>query len=222
MRSTVNSTSGADKPMAAWTISHLLLVRLSEFTVVSKIILIFSPSETSAFAYGDPHFITFDGMQYTFNGKGYYVLLMSDHPQNRLMVQARMEQPPKTLCKSFIPPVCITAKIESSYDFLGNTYPNATVITAVAVQENDSDVIQISARKDFRRWRYKMDIQINGGYRMTDSPEMKWQQFRGLPVSVSCVFLSFYCASSTVCYYCQGYHSSVLQEIWINQSCTSS
>lgn len=38
---------------------------------------------------GDPHFITFDGSMYTFNGKGEYVLLHS--PQYQLTVQGRTE-----------------------------------------------------------------------------------------------------------------------------------
>lgn len=39
---------------------------------------------------GDPHFITFDGLSYTFNGKGEYNLVSS--PVRELSVQARTEQ----------------------------------------------------------------------------------------------------------------------------------
>uniref|UniRef100_A0A3B4FJG8 Sushi domain containing 2 n=1 Tax=Pundamilia nyererei TaxID=303518 RepID=A0A3B4FJG8_9CICH len=39
---------------------------------------------------GDPHFITFDGLRYTFNGKGEYYLVSS--PAKGLSVQARTEQ----------------------------------------------------------------------------------------------------------------------------------
>lgn len=39
---------------------------------------------------GDPHFITFDGLSYTFNGKGEYYLVSS--PDKELSVQARTEQ----------------------------------------------------------------------------------------------------------------------------------
>lgn len=43
----------------------------------------------SASVLGDPHFITFDGSEYTFNGKGEYVLLHS--PKHQLEVQGRTE-----------------------------------------------------------------------------------------------------------------------------------
>ncbi len=42
--------------------------------------------------FGDPHFYTFDGMPYTFNGKGEFVLVRSDSPEVKLDVQGRFEQ----------------------------------------------------------------------------------------------------------------------------------
>ena len=42
--------------------------------------------------FGDPHFYTFDGMPYTFNGKGEFVLARANSPRVKLDVQGRFEQ----------------------------------------------------------------------------------------------------------------------------------
>jgi hypothetical protein len=52
-----------------------------------------------AVAYGDPHLITFDGKDYTFNGKGEFTLFRSKRHNFRL--QARFEQPPNATCKLY-------------------------------------------------------------------------------------------------------------------------
>jgi hypothetical protein len=51
-----------------------------------------SPSIGAVF--GDPHVATFDGLEYTFNGKGEFVLVRVDDVKDKLDVQARFEQLP--------------------------------------------------------------------------------------------------------------------------------
>lgn len=70
---------------------------------------------SSAVVFGDPHFITLDGLSYSFNGKGEYTLVYSEVKQ--LTVQGRTE------------PVDGTIK--------------ATKMTAVAMREASSDIIEV-------------------------------------------------------------------------------
>ncbi|XP_071766455.2 sushi domain-containing protein 2-like [Centroberyx gerrardi] len=66
--------------------------------------------------FGDPHFITFDDVSYSFNGKGEYSLVISDDKQ--LTIQGRTEPVNGTLIK-------------------------ATKLSAVAMREASSDIIEV-------------------------------------------------------------------------------
>ncbi|XP_070759880.1 sushi domain-containing protein 2 [Enoplosus armatus] len=68
---------------------------------------------------GDPHFITFDGLSYTFNGKGEFYLVSS--PDRELSVQARTGQ----------------VKLKNG------TLSNATWLSSVAMKDKASDVIEV-------------------------------------------------------------------------------
>ncbi|XP_058473358.1 sushi domain-containing protein 2-like [Solea solea] len=70
---------------------------------------------SSAVVFGDPHFITFDGVSYSFNGRGEYTLVNS--AKKKLTIQGRTE------------PVNATIK--------------ATQLTAVAMREASSDIIEV-------------------------------------------------------------------------------
>ncbi|XP_061888061.1 sushi domain-containing protein 2-like isoform X1 [Entelurus aequoreus] len=69
-----------------------------------------------AVVFGDPHFITFDGVRYSFNGKGEYRLLTS--AGKGLAVQGRTEP-------------------------VNGTAVNATKLSSVAMKEASSDVIEV-------------------------------------------------------------------------------
>lgn len=86
-----------------------------------------------ALLFGDPHVITLDGLQYTYNGAGEYVIL--DALDGELLLHARTEPAERAD---------------------GGT-PVGTVFTALAMRARDSDVIEIQ-RSTFRGLR----VLVNG------------------------------------------------------------
>ena len=73
-----------------------------------------------ASAFGEPHFVTVDGMNYTFNGCGWYTYFKAEIPgmnESKLIVQVRTTR-------------------------VGDV--NATGFTGIAVQEGNSEVIQVN------------------------------------------------------------------------------
>uniref|UniRef100_A0AAV2MQI1 Sushi domain containing 2 n=1 Tax=Knipowitschia caucasica TaxID=637954 RepID=A0AAV2MQI1_KNICA len=73
----------------------------------------------AAVVLGDPHFITFDGFHYTFNGEGEYSLVSS--PDKELHIQARTEK--------------VKLKNGSS--------ASATQLCSVAMKEGNSDIVEV-------------------------------------------------------------------------------
>ncbi|KAK7933417.1 hypothetical protein WMY93_004313 [Mugilogobius chulae] len=73
----------------------------------------------AAVVLGDPHFITCDGLNYTFNGKGEYSLVVSPHKE--LNIQVRTEK----------------VKLKSGSSV------NATQLSSVAMREGSSDVVEV-------------------------------------------------------------------------------
>ncbi len=55
----------------------------------------------------------------------------------------------------------------------------ATVITGVVARDNQSATVQVFARKEFRRWRYKMDLYVGGKRVNFDEPHKKFHNFKG-------------------------------------------
>ncbi|KAL3266307.1 hypothetical protein HHI36_010485 [Cryptolaemus montrouzieri] len=111
--------------------------------------------------YGDPHFITFDGLEYTFNGKGEFVLVKTNVASQRLEVQARFQQMPK------------------------NEYGEvkATQLTSVVMRGNSSTIIEVRIRPKEARWRYRLDVIADRTKRIYfDRPSLKFQHFPGLTV----------------------------------------
>ena len=88
----------------------------------------------SAFVYGDPHFVTLDGLGYTFNGKGEYVLIETNDTDTSFTLQGRMTE--------------VTTAA-------GMPLP-ATVLSALVAKQTDSDTVQ------FEISRLGIDVLVNG------------------------------------------------------------
>lgn len=74
-----------------------------------------------ATVFGDPHLYTFDGLPYTFNGKGEFVLVRANTPRVKLDVQGRFEQVQ-----------------DSPYGEV-----KASMLTAVAARDNVSSTVEV-------------------------------------------------------------------------------
>ncbi|ETN77108.1 hypothetical protein NECAME_11266, partial [Necator americanus] len=86
---------------------------------------------------------------------------MMKSPRHDFMLQARFEQPPETLWEERV---------------------RSTVMTGLAVRDNQSSVVQVFARKDHRRWRYRTDVYVDGERIFFDMPWKKIQTFSGVTI----------------------------------------
>ncbi|XP_050174547.1 sushi domain-containing protein 2 [Myiozetetes cayanensis] len=103
----------------------------------------------AASAFGDPHFLTFDGLNFTFNGLGEYVLLESD--LTSLRVQGRTQQ-------GRLP---------------NGTGAQGTGLSAVAMQENNSDVIEVRYSED-------LNLEVLLNQKVLNFSEQTWMDLKGL------------------------------------------
>nr|KAF6275293.1 sushi domain containing 2 [Pipistrellus kuhlii] len=108
-----------------------------------------------ASAFGDPHFVTFDGANFTFNGRGEYVLLES--ALTRLSVQGRAE--PRTAPQG--------------------RQERGTGLTAVAVREEDSDVVEV------RLAAGAGPLQVLLNQEVLSFAEQNWMDLKGMFLSVA-------------------------------------
>ena len=93
-------------------------------------------SSTTACVYGDPHIITLDGLKYTFNGKGEFILI--DDVANRFTLQGRMIQ-----------------AISSN-----QTLSRGTVFSTVVAKQNNSDAVQFEINED----GVTLDVLVDGNF----------------------------------------------------------
>ncbi|KAK4813058.1 hypothetical protein QYF61_007560, partial [Mycteria americana] len=103
----------------------------------------------AASAFGDPHFLTFDGLNFTFKGQGEYTLVESD--LTSLRVQARTQQA----------------------QFPNGTGAQVTGLSAVAMQENNSDVIEV-------RYSQGLNLEVLLNQKVISFSEQSWMDLKGL------------------------------------------
>ncbi|XP_040859514.1 sushi domain-containing protein 2 [Ochotona curzoniae] len=108
-----------------------------------------------ASAFGDPHFVTFDGTSFTFNGRGEYVLMEAS--TTKLRVQARAQ--PGTMSDG--------------------TMARATGLTSVAVQEQDSDVVEVRLAEGTGV------LQVLLNQEVLSFAEQNWLDLKGMFLSVA-------------------------------------
>ncbi|GFS95561.1 protein mesh [Nephila pilipes] len=113
-----------------------------------------------ASALGDSRFLTFDRVNYTFNGKGEFVLTRVNDRMHKLDVQGRFEQ--------FQPKYYYMPKI------------NRTHLMAVAAKENVSSVVEFRVRPSVARWQYQMYVIVDNEYVYFWDNKLRVQFFRGV------------------------------------------
>lgn len=108
--------------------------------------------------YGDPHFVTFDDVEFTFNGKGEFVLVKSKKQNDNFEVQGRFEQ-----------------MDQNAYGEV-----RATQLTAVVARGNRSATVEVRSRPFDARWRYRLDVIVDKRLLYFDRPSLKFQHFPGI------------------------------------------
>ena len=108
----------------------------------------------AASIFGDPHVITFDRFNYTFEGKGEFVLVHADNPVHKLDVHGRFEQrSPST---------------------------NSTHLAAIAMRDNISSIVEFRIRPTAARWQYHMFIIADKEYYFFWDTNMRSINLRGV------------------------------------------
>jgi hypothetical protein len=110
--------------------------------------------------FGDPHIMTFDNLQYTFNGMGEFVLVRGNNGRERVDVQGRFEQVPRNVYGPVM----------------------ATQLTSIVARGNTSTVIEVRLRPQHAQWRYRLDVFADGRRIFFDRQSLKFQHFHGATV----------------------------------------
>ena len=152
-----------------WVINHRAAV---SDHLLPQAYFLMSRLKPIATVFGDPHLYTFDGLEYTFNGKGEFVLVRADTPRVKIDVQGRFEQVE-----------------DSPYGTV-----HATALTAIAAKDNFSSTVEVRLRPRNSQWRYKLDVLVNSRPIFFDRYPQKIQHFPGVTVN----YIFFNCKNNLI------------------------
>ncbi|KAM4052284.1 sushi domain-containing protein 2 [Anomaloglossus baeobatrachus] len=133
-----------------------------------------------ASAFGEPHFITFDGLNYTFKGKGEYYLVNSTNPPLSIQCRTTPYQGGETL-NEMEPhrPAGIKAKVIATFlEKVRRSLPdkvNVASISSVAMQEGDSDVVEVRLKNQTQD---ELETLLNG--EVLSFEEQSWMDMKGV------------------------------------------
>ncbi|KAM3937033.1 sushi domain-containing protein 2 [Leptodactylus fuscus] len=137
-----------------------------------------------ASAFGEPHFITFDGLDYTFNGKGEYYMVKATNPFLSIQFRttpfqgelAESEQNEPSQPSGFFASLTVefhdrrARRRRSLSDRV-----NVTSISSVAMQEEDSDVVEVRLKNGTKN---ELETLLNG--EALSFEEQSWMDMKGV------------------------------------------
>ncbi|XP_063820371.1 sushi domain-containing protein 2 isoform X2 [Pseudophryne corroboree] len=120
-----------------------------------------------ASAFGEPHFISFDGLDYSFKGKGQYVLVASSHPSLNIQCRTTPFSETQNYNATF-------HKEERARRSVSDGIKVAS-ISSVAMQEDGSDVVEVRLQ---RGTQHELETLLNGEVLSFD--EQSWMDMKGV------------------------------------------
>lgn len=124
-------------------------------------------------------------MEYTFNGKGEFVLVHADSNKHKLDIQGRFEQ----VDRNIYGPVMATqltsvAGMVFNWIFFPINCKFSDKSNLLA-RDNVSTIIEVKLRPKHAQWRYRLDVLADGKRIYFDRSALKLQHFRGTYWAVS-------------------------------------
>lgn len=125
-----------------------------------------------AAVFGDPHFLTFDGKNYTFNGHGEFSLVHADNEKAKLNIQGRFESRRR--------------------EHFSDIEVRGTFLSGVAARDNVSSTVEFHLRPLVARWQYQMYLIVDNEYIYFWDETMRTQNFKGERSQCRGIFTPFF------------------------------